>query len=101
MTATEHYVQLDDAGQRLGAWAFSDRECFRIDTLPGRGWIYHFTAPVGQDLWDLLAEKCECFKDGPRATFHRLDLKAAANYRAKELDSWPPNASRSALVPHN
>jgi hypothetical protein len=73
-TKMEHYVQLDDHGGRLGTWEFDGRECYRIDAIPGRGGIYHFTAPDGAELWDFLAEKCAWFREGPTATFHRLDL---------------------------
>ncbi|WP_158912723.1 hypothetical protein [Caulobacter sp. S45] len=70
----EHYVQLDHLNGRIGTWEFTDRDCVRIDTTPGRGGMYHFTAPDGVDLWDFIGEKCAWFREGPNATFQKLDL---------------------------
>ena len=88
---TDHYIQLEPDGSRLGTWAFEDLECFRIDTLPGRGGIYHFKVGEGEDLWALLGEKCSWFKDGPGATFHKLNLMAGQYHprMARPLEPGP------------
>jgi hypothetical protein len=74
MNAPEYYAQLDVHGGRLGTWEFHERECFRVDTVPTRDGIYHFTVPDDQELWAFLAEKCAWFRDGDQATFFQLDL---------------------------
>jgi len=72
----EHYVQLDLDGSRIGTWEFTDVECFRIDSEPRRGGLYHYKAASANELWAFLGEKNAWFKEGPSATFHRLDLLA-------------------------
>ena len=72
----EHYVQLDESGARIGTWEFTDTECYRLDSHPRQGGIYHYTAADQHALWAMLGEKNSWFRAGPAATFHRLDLLA-------------------------
>jgi hypothetical protein len=73
---TDHYVQLDLDGSRIGTWEFTDTECYRLDSDPRRGGIYHYEADSQDALWALLGEKNDWFREGPKASFHRLDLLA-------------------------
>lgn len=43
-TVTDHYAQLDLEGSRVGTWEFTDTECYRLDSEPRRGGLYHYTA---------------------------------------------------------
>lgn len=72
----DHYVQLDQDGSRVGTWEFTDTECYRLDSHPRQGGIYHYTAENQEALWALLGEKNAWFREGQGATFHRLDLRA-------------------------
>lgn len=98
-TMVEHYVQLDEHGGRIGTWVFLDRECYRIDTDPGRGGIFHFTAPDGAALWDFLADKCAWFREGPAATFFRLDLPPGQFYPRMARPDAPGSFGDSGSCP--
>lgn len=70
----DYYAQLDPDGARIGTWEFHERECFRVDSEPTRGGIYHYTAADHDALWALLGERNGWFREGEHVTFRRLDL---------------------------
>jgi hypothetical protein len=87
----DYYAQLDACGDRIGTWEFNDRECFRIDSTPTRGGMYHYTAADHAALWALLGEKNSWFRDGEQASFHRLDL-APGRFHPRMARPFDPGA---------
>lgn len=86
---TDHYAQLDLEGSRVGTWEFTDTECYRLDSEPRRGGLHHYTAADQDALWTLLGEKNGWYKEGPTATFHRLDLFAGKFHRRMARPEQP------------
>jgi hypothetical protein len=88
----DYYAQLDAHGDRIGTWEFHDRECFRLDSTPTRGGIYHYSAGDHVALWALLGEKNGWFRDGEYASFHRLEI-APGRFHPRMARPFDPGLS--------